>query len=136
MAKAEHSQQTRKLGKPLGSSGTTANLVRLRDRPKLDLIMDAVSSLELSETEAWSDLDCLSTHTVVEDIEVVPEGIFLSGEREFTAVATVYAALNYGDKGDEVSSVDSFPALVEGHFDTEGKAVIDRVGVDTSAFYE
>jgi hypothetical protein len=135
MTKTDHSRQTRKLGRPLGSSGTTVNLVRVKDRPKLDLIMDAVSSVVLPETEAWSDLVCLSTHTVVEEIEAVPEGIFETGDGGFTAVATVYAALNYGDKGGGVTSVDSFPALVEGHFDL-GKAVIDRVGVDTSAFYE
>jgi hypothetical protein len=136
MAKADHSQQSRARGKVSGSARTTANLVRLKDRRKLDLIMDAVSSLELSETEAWSDLDCLSTHTIVEDIEAVPEGIFQSGDIDFAAVATVYVALNYGDKGDDISSVDSFPAQVEGHFDPKGNAVIDRVRVDTSAFYE
>ena len=136
MAKADHSQRRRKVDKASGSAGTTASLIRLKERRKLDLIMDAVSSLDLSETEAWSDLDCLSTHTTVEDIEAVPEGIFQRGDGEFTAVATVYVALNYGGKGDDISSNDSFPAQVEGHFDKDQNAVIDRVNVDTSAFYE
>jgi hypothetical protein len=136
MTRTDHARRTRKLGKPLGSGGTAANLKRFDSRQKLDLIMDAISSLELSETEAWNDLACLSKHTVVEDVQAVPEGIFNSGNDEFTAVATVYAALNDSDRNGNVSLVSSFPALVEGHFDRDGKAVIDRVGVDTSAFYE
>jgi hypothetical protein len=136
MTAADHSRQTRKKGTPSGSSGTTANLVRVKDRPRLDLIMDAVSSLDLHETETWSDLERLSERTIVEDIQAVPEGIFQSGDNDFTAVVTVYVALNSGDEGDGISSVDSLPAQVEGHIDRAGKAVIDRVEVDTSAFYE
>src|ERR1700679_303750 len=111
-------------------------LRHLKDRSKLDAVMDAVSSIELTETTAWSDLDSLSTHTHIEDIEAVPEGIFESGDNSFTAVATVYVGLNYGGKNDASSTADSFPAQVQGHFKPDGKAVVDSVSVDTASFYE
>jgi hypothetical protein len=108
----------------------------LKNRSKLDAVMDAVSSIELTETPAWSDLDSLSTHTNIEDIEAVPEGIFETVDNGFTAVATVYVGLNYGDKVDAVSVSDSFPAQVHGHFEQGDKAVVDSVSVDTGSFYE
>ena len=96
--------------------------------------MDAVSNIELRETPAWADLDSLSTGTSVEDIEAVPEGIFET-ETGFTAAATVYVDLNYGDKNNSFSTSDSFPVNVAGHFEN-GRAVVDSVAVDTSSFYE
>jgi hypothetical protein len=98
--------------------------------------MDAVSSVELAETSAWANLDSLSTHTHVDDIEAVPDGIFEVGDDGFTAVATVYVGLNYGDKKDSFSTSDSFPAQVQGHFEADGQAIVDSVSVDTSSFYE
>jgi Predicted pPIWI-associating nuclease len=98
--------------------------------------MDAVSSIELTETGAWSDLDALSTHTSIEGIEAVPEGIFEVGDNGFTAVATVYVDLSYGNNEDSFSTLDSFPAQVQGHFTSNGEAIVDSVSVDTSSFYE
>jgi hypothetical protein len=111
-------------------------LRRLHDRSKLDAVMDAVSSVELSETAAWSDLDSLSSHTSVDDIEAVPEGIFEAGDNGFEAVATVYVDLNYGGRKDSFSTSDSLPAQVQGHFEPDGRAIVDSVSVDTSSFYE
>ena len=118
---------------PLGHAPV---LRHLKNRSKLDAVMDAVSSIELTETPAWSDLDSLSTHTNIEDIEAVPEGIFETDDNGFTAVATVYVGLNYGDKVDAVSVSDSFSAQVHGHFEQGDKAVVDSVSVDTGSFYE
>jgi hypothetical protein len=118
-----------------GSDGSVS-LTPLKDRRKLDSVMDAVSSAELPRYAAWYDLDRLSTRTSVEDVEAVPEGIFEDGKNGFTAIATVYVDLNYGDKSDGVSSSDSFPAQIQGHFAADGQAVIDAVSVDTSSFDE
>ena len=119
----------------VAGSGHVPTLHPLRDRPKLDAVMDAVSSVELTETAAWSDLDSLSTHTHIVDIDAVPEWIFRVGGDGFTAVATVYVDLNYGDRDDAFSTPDSFPAEVKGHFDPNGKAIVDAVSIDTSSFY-
>jgi hypothetical protein len=116
--------------------GLPAILKPLKDRRKLDLVMDAVGSVELNETKAWNNLDILSTHTRIESIEAVPEGIFEVGKSGFTAVATVYVDLEYGDKDSAFSTRDSFPAEVQGHFDPDGKPVVDNVTVDTSSYYQ
>ena len=98
--------------------------------------MDAVSSIKLAETSAWRDLKSLSPHTHIEDIEAVPEGIFATDGNGFTAVATVYVGLNFGGRSASSSTSDSFPAQVQGHFDSDGNAVVDSVSVDTASFYE
>lgn len=121
--------------KPSAPTSQSGVLRPLKDRQKLDLVIDAVSAVEVTEFSAWKDLDSLSTHTSVEEIEAVPEGIFEDGENGFAAVATVYVDLNYGDKADGVSSSDSFPVQVQGHFASDGKAIVDDVSVDTSSFY-
>jgi hypothetical protein len=120
---------------PSARSGGAPTLRPLSNRPKLDAVMDAVSSVELTETAAWSDLDSLSTHTHIVDIDAVPEWIFRVGGDGFTAVATVYVDLNYGVRDDAFSTPDSFPAEVKGHFDPNGKAIVDAVSIDTSSFY-
>lgn len=122
--------------KPLAQPQPALVLQQLRERSKIDAIMDAVSSVDLTETGAWDDLDSLSTNTTVDDIEGLPEGIFQIGDDGFTAVATIYVDLEYGDKKDAFSTSDSFPAQVQGHFEPDGKAVVDSVSVDTSSFYE
>lgn len=132
---AKSRSSSRGLGRKAPASIRTPTSLRpLRDRSKLDAIMDAVSNIELSETRAWGDLNSLSSDTHVDDIEAVPEGIFET-DTGFTAAATVYVDLNYGDKNDSFSTSDSFPANVEGHFE-DGRAVVDAVAVDTSSFYE
>jgi hypothetical protein len=132
------SAPSRRTGKnaQTASLGHAPVLRHLKSRSKLDAVMDAVSSIELTETPAWSDLDSLSTHTSIEDIEAVPEGIFETDDNGFTAVATVYVGLNYGDKDDAVTASDSFPAQIDGRFEQGGKAVVDSVSVDTGSFYE
>lgn len=132
-AKPTSSGRRQALKEPVPAYRPTS-LRPLKDRVKLDAVMDAVSNIELSETPAWGDVESLSSHTSVEDIEAVPEGIFET-ETGFTAEATVYVDLNYNDKGDIFSTSDNFPANVKGHFEG-GRAVVDSVLVDTSSFYE
>jgi hypothetical protein len=106
----------------------------LKDRWRLDAIMDAVSAVELKSTEAWNDLNKLSSHARVVGIEAVPGGVFLTESGTgFAAAATVYVDLNDGGNESFVSS-DSFPAEVRGHIETDGHATIDAISVDTSSF--
>jgi hypothetical protein len=111
----------------------------IRDRAKLDAVMNAVSGFVLSESPEWSDLDILSKRTELEGIDAVPEGIF-EEDSKFSALGTVYVSLNYGDKDEEtITSSDAFPAHIEGHFEGTGKkvrAIIDSFNVDTSSFLE
>ena len=119
--------------KPASTIGT---MQPMRDPDKRDSVMKAVSSLELTETTAWDDLVRLSAKTVVDAIDAVPEGIFDRGAGNFTTVATVYVDLNYGTEGDAYKVSDNFPMIVNGHFSTKGKAIVDYAEVDTSSFYE
>src|SRR5262245_623974 len=101
---------------------------RVVDRKKLDAVIKAVSKYNVRESNAWSDLNELSTHTQFEEMDALPEGIFERGDK-FSAYATVYVTLQYGSGADEeASSSDAFPAAIDGHFEQENdstKAVID-----------
>jgi hypothetical protein len=98
--------------------------------------MDAVSSIDLTKTDAWDGLKTLATSVRVDGIEAVPEGIFKTNRNGFAAVATVYLSLDYGDEGEPPSISDSFPAEIQGHFEPHGNVVVDRINVDTSAFLD
>ena len=110
-------------------------LRRIENRPDLDRVMDAVSAVK-SKSAAWKDIGELSAYIHVEDVQAVPEGIFTSGKDRFTAVATVYATLRDAVKGESFSATESFPAEMEGHFNPDGTATVDRVSVDTSSYYD
>jgi predicted pPIWI-associating nuclease len=108
----------------------------LADPAKLAAVIDAISNYDPQKSPAWDDLDALSSHTYVDEIEAVPEGIFETDDG-FSAAATVYVALNYGNQNDEEAISDSFPAQADGHFEAKGNkitAVIDSFSVDTSSF--
>jgi hypothetical protein len=117
-----------------GSEAPSRILQRLKDRSKLNAIMDAVGSVDLRHTTAWHDLTELADNPKVEAVEAVPEGIFeTAAEHGFAASATIYVALDGGD-GVGFAATDSFPAQVRGHFEPDGSAVVDSVSVDTSSF--
>jgi len=98
-------------------------------------VIKAVGQYDFASDPNWSELDGLSERTEFDGLEAVPEGTFESGDGKFQVVATVYVKLNYGDGDDSLSSSESFPAYVNGHFDQE-TAKIDSVDVDTSSFFE
>lgn len=122
-----------------GNPEISKNLQPLSDPNKIAAVMKAIGEYDLVGSIAWSDLDALSTSTEFEEMEVVPEGVFASNDG-FTALATVYVVLRYGgDNEDGFESLDSYPARVVGHFDSERDeltAIVDAVQVDTSSFYE
>jgi hypothetical protein len=98
-------------------------------------IVDAVSNTELTEYAAWHDLSVLSSHTDIDGIEVDPAGVTVNGN-QFSGLATIYVALNYGSNDDDgFATSDAFEGRFEGHFE-EHKPVIDRITVDTAPFYD
>ena len=123
-------------GKDVKSNQVEAPLTPVDNQQLRDAIIDAISSYPLSETEAWVDLDELSSHTEVGAIEANNEGIFTTGNNKFEATATVYVTLNYGDKKDSFSTTDSFPAHVVGTVKDGNRISIENFSVDTSSFFD
>ena len=106
-----------------------------RNHDKIAAVAEVVREYNLYEAPIWSDLDELSTHTSVDDIEVDETGIVLEGKR-FRGVANVYVTLQFGRNDDEgFHESDSFLANFEGRFaDTE--PVIETFTIDTSSRYD
>ncbi|HYI47801.1 MAG TPA: hypothetical protein VEX35_04975 [Allosphingosinicella sp.] len=96
--------------------------------------MQAISEYDLTQSGAWTDLDALSTHTYLDDVEVDPEGIVLD-DGLFKGFLNIYVLLQYGSgKKEGFQTSDAFRGRFTGHFDGT-VAVIDEVSVDTSPFY-
>lgn len=117
-------------------SSNRAILGPLENPDKRDAVMDAISSVEITSTKAWDDLDSLSSRTHVDEIEAIPEGIFETEQNGFRAAATIYVTLTYDKGSDEFATTGSFPAEAQGHFEADGQAIIDSLTVDTASFYE
>ncbi|MBV8686226.1 MAG: hypothetical protein JOZ90_05510 [Alphaproteobacteria bacterium] len=98
-------------------------------------VAEAVSKYDLSESDAWSDLDELSTHTRVEQVEVDPDGVVVSGDT-FSGVANVYVTLQFGRDDEEgFHEGESFLGHFDGAFH-DGKAVVERFSINTSSGFE
>jgi hypothetical protein len=105
---------------------------RLADR---EAIVRAMREYDLTQSESWSDLDELSTHTYIDDVEVDPEGIVFHGD-SFKGVMSVYVLLQYGkDNVEGFQTSDAFQAHFEGRIEDD-EVLIEGVSVDTSPFYE
>jgi len=109
-------------------------LAPIRDKALVDAILNRVT--ELAAQGFGSDVDELSSNTVIESVEISPEAIFPAGENGFEAAGTVHVTLNYGGARDSVSIPDSYPAIIRGHYDGVADAQIDSVEVDTTSFTE
>ncbi len=104
---------------------------------RVQAVIDAVQNFDLTESSSWSDLDALSTHTYVDEIEVDPEGVILEPESRFRGTMSVYVLLKYESEGEDgFETSDGFRGRFNGHFEAEAKPVIDDIEVDTSSFYE
>ena len=102
---------------------------------RVGAVLQAVTDLDLTQSEAWSALDELSTHTYIDDVEVDPEGIVLDEDR-FKGMMNIYVLLQYGrDNQEGFQTSDAFRGWFNGHFEG-AEAIIDGVRVDTSPFYE
>ena len=96
-------------------------------------IADALRSIEITDTEAWGDLDSLSNRTIVETIEVFEDEIKIHGDA-FKGLFNVHCKLNYGNGDDAFTLSETFPGRFEGHI-SDGQTVnIESVTVDTSGF--
>jgi hypothetical protein len=108
-------------------------------KQKVDLrerIARALERYDLSSDDAWSELDQLSTHTLLEGLEVDPEGVVVDQNGHFKGVMNVYVTLQYDkDEHDGFKTSDSFLGSFEGHMEGDAPKV-DSVKVDTSPFYE
>jgi len=111
-------------------------LTPIREEVLRDAIIAAIEGYDLTESDAWNQLDELSSHTMVEGVEPNPDGIFKKGTNEFEAVGTVYVTLTYGDKKDNASMNDSYPIQIRGKFEDDNEITVSSVEVDTSSFYE
>lgn len=99
-------------------------------------IVEAVQDREVTTTEAWSDLDSLSSNTTVDTVETFPEEIRIEGST-FEGPLLWYVVLHYGpDDADQLISSESFPGHFEGHLNEEASPIIDKMVVDVSGFYE
>ena len=100
------------------------------------MIANQLQDLDLTSLAIWDDLDVLSTHTHVDDIEVPAEGVVIRLDGTFSAVLNVYLSLQYGkDDQEGFTTSDSFLARVTGRVE-EGRVIVDDSTVDTSSFYE
>lgn len=99
-------------------------------------IVEAVHAKEMTETEAWQDLNALSTNTMVDTVETFNDEIRIE-DNMFSGPLLWYVILRYGndEESDQLVSSESFPGSFEGHV-ANGTPIIDRMVVDVSSFYE
>ncbi len=67
-------------------------------------------------------------------MEIFDNEIIIEGDH-FTGPLLCHVTLQYGSGQDEFTSSDSFPGTFEGLFE-DGRAVVTRLTVSTSSFYE
>jgi len=103
---------------------------------KIAEIVRTMKNYDLASSPAWSDLDALSSRTLLDGVEIDPDGIIVKGNT-FRGPLSIYVLLQYDEAGeDSFETSDSFMGEFSGHFSEGGGAVIDQVTVDTSPFYE
>lgn len=100
------------------------------DLRKSRQIAEAVRNIELTETAAWSDLDVLSSRTMIEAIEVFEDEI-RAFDDAFEGPINVHVTLQYPEN---ITMSETFPGRFEGRWKAN-KPVIENVSVDTSSFY-
>ena len=99
-------------------------------------IVEIVQSSNLVESDAWSDLEALSSNTSVDAVEVDPAGVILQADGSFEGSANVYVSLDYGPKADGVHTTESFIGRFRGRVPNGQPPTIEAFSVDTSPFYE
>lgn len=105
------------------------------ERDRYVAIAKAVRDYDIYASPVWSDLDELSTHTSVDDVEVDLSGIIIEGD-SFRGVANVYVTLQYGRDDDEgFHESESFLANFSGRF-MAGEPEIGNFSIDTSSRFE
>lgn len=103
------------------------------DAAVLQAVATAVREIDLSGTEAWADLDALSSNTHVDSVEVFADEIKVRGG-SFEGPINVHCTLNYGNGADGLTVSETFPGRFEGSLSPAGPVIL-RLKVDTSSFY-
>ncbi|CAN7296017.1 hypothetical protein LJR235_001414 [Pararhizobium sp. LjRoot235] len=97
-------------------------------------IVEAVQAMDHQDTQAWSDLDLLSTSTQIDTVETFENEIRFDGD-QFEGPLTWYVVLRYGmNTDDPLETSESFPGTFHGRV-VESDPVIDDMTVDTSSFH-
>jgi Predicted pPIWI-associating nuclease len=97
-------------------------------------IAEAVQKTEVTLTEAWQELNLLSSNTQIDTIEIFENEIRIDADR-FEGPLTWYVVLRYGaGTSDPVETSESFPGSFEGRL-VDNAPIIDSMTVDTSSFY-
>lgn len=99
-------------------------------------IAEALQDVDPTTLDLWQELDSLSTHTLIEQIEAPAEGVIIHADNRFSAILNIYVILTYGKDSEEgFTTAESFVAKVSGTLDGDAPSV-EISSVDTSAFYE
>lgn len=97
-------------------------------------IVEAVQMMDHHDTQAWSDLDLLSTSTLIDTVETFENEIRFDGDK-FEGPLTWYVVLRYGmNTDDPLETSENFPGTFHGRV-VESDPVIDDMTVDTSSFH-
>ncbi|MCM5554077.1 hypothetical protein [Pleomorphomonas sp. NRK KF1] len=105
-----------------------------KDKMLRQKIVEAVQTMNYQDTQAWSDLDLLSTSTQVDTVETFEKEIRFK-EDEFQGPLTWYVVLRYGmNTNDPLETSESFPGTFRGRI-VDSEPVIDDMTVDTSSFH-
>lgn len=97
-------------------------------------IIEAVQAMDYQDTQAWSELDLLSTSTQIDTVETFENEIRFEGD-QFQGPLTWYVVLRYGmNTNDPLETSESFPGAFHGRI-VDSQPVIDDMTVDTSSFH-
>ncbi len=101
-------------------------------------IVDTINAMtedDLNRLDAWQGLSDLSSSTIFEAIDADPESVVIDSAGNFEAIASVYVTLVYGSSKDQETMSDEYLATLGGVYTDDG-AIVSKVDVDTSSFYE
>jgi hypothetical protein len=109
----------------------TQNVQKQAEAEKARAIATAVREIELSTTDAWSELDILSSNTQVEAIEVFEDEIRQANDGKFEGPINMHVTLQYPEN---ITMFETFPGRFEGTW-KDNRPSIEKVTVDSSSFY-
>lgn len=104
-------------------------------RSQVSQIVDAVRKFDLAQSEAWPDLDSLSSDTSIDAVHVDPEGVILNVDGTFEGSASVYVNLDYGPEED-LRTTEAFIGRFDGRLAKGKLPAIEHFRVDTSPFVD
>jgi len=96
-------------------------------------IAEALAKDVLMGSGAWRDLEALSGHTEINEIEVLTDEI-TGTPKEAEGIFNVYVTLNYNDE-DDFQSSDAYPGRFKARIRDDGNVEFNEISVDTSSFY-